>query len=283
MTETVTEEKPTVEQSNQVKDSSESKEVAPNSLPNSPNSAVTNVTLGKSGTASVWVNLDKLKVFKAAVKLQGTTSLSDELNQFFEKRTAEIRGLIPVGDPNSFEAEVARRQGYELAKKRVFELHSDIARMKKFLKDSSAWTDFLAVFCKYVDYGRKFDPSGSADAEESNGYDNYCIRFIEQASDREAEFKREVARFLLRNKGNEFAFTWIGFVEKLAERRKLTRQMLMFQMDSLGEQEISKLEEEEREHKAEKVKEENASESPCNEDDEDEENETFEIVPVRHG
>jgi hypothetical protein len=195
----------------------------------------------------MWVNVDKFKLFKAAVRLQGTTSLSDELNQFFDRRTQEIKGIVPVGDPNSVEAEAARRQAYETAKKRIFEMHLDIIKMIKFFKDQHYWTEYLGGFCKCVDYDKKFDPPTYAYGYDTEkGYEGYCISFIEEASDREADFKRETARLLLRNKDAEFVYDWVGFVEKLRERRKLGRQMLQFQMDALGQEQLSKLQEEER-------------------------------------
>jgi hypothetical protein len=271
MTETVAEEKPTVEEPSQVKDSSENKEITPNSLPNSPNSAeastnlegkeqaVSNVAPGKSGTASVWVNLDKLKVFKAAVKLQGTTSLSDELNQFFEKRTAEIKGIVPNSDLTGVEAQASRLLAYEASKKRVFELGMELQKMIKFLKEQHRWTDLLGVFCQYVDYNKTFDSpqisygSGYGSGEQS--HDAYCIRFIEGASDREGDFRREVARFLMRNKDYGFVYDWVGFVEKLAERRMLSKRMLQYQVDRLTPEQLSQMQEEERHREENRLKE----------------------------
>lgn len=259
MSETGTEEKPTVEEPSQVKDSSEIREIAPSSVPNSPNSAVTNMTLGKSGTASLWVNLDKLKVFKAAVKLQGTTSLSDELNQFFEKRTAEIKGIVPNSDLTGVEAQASRLAVYEASKKRVFELGMELQKMIKFLKEQHAWTALLGVFCKYVDYDKTFDSpkisygSGYGNGEQS--HDSFCIRFIEESSDRDSDFRRETARFLMRNKDCGFVYDWVGFVEKLAERRMLSKRMLQYQVDRLTPEQLSQMQEEERHREENRLKE----------------------------
>jgi hypothetical protein len=214
--------------------------------------------VGKSGTVSVWVNLDKLKLFKAAVRLQGTSSLSDELNQFFDKRTAEIKGIMPNSDLTGAEAQAARLKNYEVAKKRVFEMHLDIIKMVKFFKEQHCWTDFLEAFRKYIDYDKSFDSPKSSYGHEmaEKVYDGYSIRFIEEASDREADFKRETSRFLLRNRDVEFVYDWVGFVERLRESRKLGRQMLQFQMDSLGPEQLSKLQEEERLREENRLKEE---------------------------
>jgi hypothetical protein len=209
---------------------------------------------GKMGTASVWVDLAKLKAFRSTLKLQGTTSLSQELNQFFDKRTAEIKGLATPNGPNSKgnsdEAELQRRQVYDLAKRRVFELHVELIKMIKFFREARCWNNFLQVFCRDVDCDKTFEPPsvnyGAGRGEE--GYDNYCTRFIEEASDRE-DFKQKTIRFVLRNRDNQFVSDWLIFVEKLKERRKLSRQLLMYQLDSLSDEERLQLQKEDAERK----------------------------------
>lgn len=214
----------------------------------------TNLTTGgKGGPTSVWVNTEKMKAFRKILKLQGLT-VANELDMFLDRRIAELRGIQTTGDPNApnsdAEAEAARHQAYETAKKRVFDLRLEIVKMVKVFKDEHVWMNYLMAFCKRVDYDKTFDPPsimyGSGSRGQEREYDDYCVRFIETSTDREADFKRETARFLLHNRAVEFVYDWVALMEKFKDRRKLNRQILQYQMDMLSPEQLLQLQEDER-------------------------------------
>lgn len=207
------------------------------------------LTSSKSGPTSVWVNTEKMKAFRKMLKLQGG-SLTDELNGFLDRRMNEMRGVVSVSEPNSIEALAGRRQGYEQAKKRLFELDMDVLKMVKFFRDQDAWTPYVNVICTYLDYHGKFEPPeasyGYGSRKDSGAYDDYFIRYVEEASDKEVDFRREITRFLVRNRSTKFVHEWVSFVEKLAEKRKLGNIILQYQMDQLSPEQLAQMQEEER-------------------------------------
>jgi hypothetical protein len=204
---------------------------------------------GKFKTCSVWVDPEKLKAFKAAVDLAGTVSYGMELNAFFDRRTRELKGLTPNGpngDSNAAEEREARRQRYEADKKRIFEIDQDIMKLVKFLREQQCWYDFIDIFTKYyIDYNGTFEPPETSHwgtpRQTQDVYDTACIGFIEEASDRESDFKLSVARFHSRNKDLPFVHDRVAFLEKVRDRRKLGRLMLMYQMDQLSPEELELL------------------------------------------
>lgn len=207
--------------------------------------------------ATLWVSKSILAEYKKAVKLLATKQ-SDDLNTTLQRRIAEVKGLTI--DPNSpnVNNEAERLQRYEVSKKRVFDLQLEIPKMVKSLKDQNHWSSCLHCYIKYIDYDHKFDslrPRYSfSDSHGEKDYEEFCLQFIEQASDQEADFKRETTRFLMNNKRLPHVYYFVGLVEKLQEIRKQTGFMLQYHADMLGKEEYAKLEEQERQKREAEAK-----------------------------
>jgi LPS O-antigen subunit length determinant protein (WzzB/FepE family) len=196
----------------------------------------------KMAAATIWCDTRLLKEFKAAVKLQGRT-LADELNELFRRCLAEFRGVEV--DPNSSNVQAERLRHYESVKKRQFDLHQEQLRMFKFFEDQKK--GFLGeVLSCYVQAttGKQSDNMGEAE----------CWDIIYETIDDDQKFRRDVCKFLAANPNASFAYDFVHLLEHIREKRKLQRQMLQFQAESLGKPEYDKLEETERLKKEEEAK-----------------------------
>jgi hypothetical protein len=188
----------------------------------------------KMAAATIWCDTRLLKEFKAAVKLQGRT-LADELNELFRRCLAEFRGVEI--DPNSSNAQAERLKHYESVKKRQFELHQEQLRMLKFFEDQKK--DFLGeILSYYVQATTGKHSNNMAEAE--------CWDIIYETIDNDQQFRRDACKFLAANPNASFAYDFVHLLERIREKRKLQRQVLQFQAESLGKAEYDKLEEAER-------------------------------------
>jgi hypothetical protein len=196
----------------------------------------------KMAAATIWCDTRLLKEFKAAVKLQGRT-LADELNELFRRCLAEFRGVEI--DPNSSNAQAERLRHYESVKKRQFELHQEQLRMFKFFEDQKK--GFLGeVLSCYV--------QATTGKASDNMADTECWDIIYETIDDDQKFRYQVCKFLAANPNVSFAYDFVHLLEHMKEKRKLQRQMLQFQAESLGKPEYDKLEETERVKREEEAK-----------------------------
>lgn len=196
----------------------------------------------KMAAATIWCDTRLLKEFKAAVKLQGRT-LADELNELFRRCLAEFRGVEV--DPNSANAQAERLKHYESVKRRQFELHQEQLRMFKFFEDQKK--GFLGeVLSCYVQTTTGKHSDHMADTE--------CWAVIYETIDDDQKFRYQVCKFLAANPNDSFGYDFVHLLEHMKEKRKLQRQMLQFQAESLGKPEYDKLEEAERLKKEEEAK-----------------------------
>lgn len=196
----------------------------------------------KLAAATIWCDVQLLRDFKAAVKLQGGT-LADGFNDLFRRRLAEFRGVEV--DPNSANAQVERLRHYESVKKRQFELHQEQLRMLKFFEDQKK--GFLGEMLGWYVQATTGKHSDRMAEEE-------CWDIIYETVDDDQKFRYQVCKFLAAFPNYSFAFDFVDLLERIREKRKLQRQMLQFQAESLGKEEYAKLEEAERLKKEEETK-----------------------------
>jgi hypothetical protein len=169
--------------------------------------------------------------------------LADELNELFRRCLAEFRGVEI--DPNSSNAQAERLRHYESVKKRQFDLHQEQLRMFKFFEDQKK--GFLGEMLGwYVTATTGKHSDNMADAE--------CWDIIYANIDDDKKFRHDVCKFLAANPNASFAYDFVHLLEHIREKRKLQRQMLQFQAESLGKPEYDKLEEAERLKREEEAK-----------------------------
>jgi hypothetical protein len=87
-----------------------------------------------------------------------------------------------------------------------------------------------------------------------NMADTECWDIIYETIDDDKKFRYQVCKFLAANPNVSFAYDFVHLLEHIREKRKLQRQMLQFQAESLGKPEYDKLEEAERLKKEEEAK-----------------------------